>query len=213
MFKFAFVATLFLGQALAGAIGDVAAPLITREDFMEGSIRRYAEDVNSVKRNSVSSISRRQSGTMATGMTVAAWDAQTQLACTDSLAKLNGKASNDAGMAVCYNIPQLNNSTGEFQADLRLFKVSEPVGEFANIPAQDVQVGLTYIGAQVKPIDKSELGRRELNDRGDGIVSLISWPKRSKVAARQATTMPVIVQAYAFNGLINKDLIGTTMTE
>jgi len=205
MLQSAFVATLFLGQVFAGAIGDVAAPLIKRDEFMEGSIRRYAEDV--------ASIVRRQSGTPATGMTVAAWDAQTQLACSSTLAKLNGKASNEAGMAVCYNIPQLNSTTGAFQADLRLFKVAEPTGQFANIPTQDVQVGLMYIGAQVQPIDKSQIGRREMEGRSDGIVSLISWPKRSNVEARQATTTPVLVQAYAFNGLINKDLIGASMTE
>jgi len=213
MFQSAFVATLFLGQVLAGGLGDVGAPLIKRDDFMEGSIRRYAEDVESIKRDSISSVVRRQSGTPATGMTVAAWDAQTQLACTSTLEKLNGKASNDAGMAVCYNIPLLNSTTGAFQADLRLFKVAEPTGQFANIPAQNVQVGLTYIGAQVQPIDKTQIGRRDVEGRNEEGFSLISWPKRSNIEARQAKATPALVQAYAFTGFINKDLLGPSMTE
>lgn len=159
-------------------------------------------------------VEKRQTATPGASMTVVEWDAQTMAACTTALESLNGQASNDAGMAVCYNLPFLDNSTGVFQADLRLFKISAATGKFATISPQNVMVGLAYVGATVSPVNASAIGRRdilemEISERDDKVVSLISWP-RSELDKRQAA-VPTMAQAYAFVGKINKDLLVPNM--
>lgn len=195
MWQPAFVATLLLlGQASAGIISD-AGIIVRRGEPMEQTMRRYVDDI-------VEPIERRQS-TPNTTLSVAEWDAQTMAACTTALEALNGKASNDAGMAVCYNLPFLNNSTGVFQADLRLFTISPPTGSFANIPSQNVTVGLSYNGATVSETNGTTLARR-----AEGGASLISWPPSEM---NKRATAPTMAQAYSFVGQINKDLLSPNM--
>jgi len=181
---------LLLGQVSAGVISD--AGIIVRRESVEESMRRYVDDI-------VEPIKRRQS-TPNNTLSVAQWDAQTMAACTTALEALNGKASNDAGMAVCYNIPSLDNQTGVFQADLRLFTISAPTGKFANIPSQNVTVGLAYNGATV-----SETNGTTVAKRTEGEHSLISWPRNKRA------TVPTMAQAYSFVGRINQDLLSPNM--
>ena len=158
---------------------------------MEQKMRRYVESV-------VEPIQRRDSS--ATNLTD--WDAQTMAACTTVLSALNGNAGNPSGIAACYNLPFLNSTTGVFQADLRLFTVSAPSGSFANIPSQNVMVGLAYVGATVSAVNASSLTRRE------DLTSLISWPRGvdGRLKNRQAA-VPTLTQTYEFVGQINKDLL------
>jgi len=134
---------------------------------------------------------------------VTAWDQQTAAACTSTLEALNGVASNPAGMAVCYNLPYLDNTTGVFEADLRLYMIAPPTGAFATISSANVQVGLAYNGATVSPVNASSLKRSAT----DNAVSLISW--RRGIQKRVET--PTLVQAYAFVGQINPTLLATNM--
>jgi hypothetical protein len=143
-------------------------------------MRRYVDAL-------VEPIERRQTATGTGAVNVTAWDAQTAAACTAQLEALNGVASNPSGLAVCYNLPFLDNTTGVFEADLRLYQIAPPTGGFANIASSNVQVGLAY-----------------------DATSLISWPRDEEGVQRRATA-PTLVQSYAFVGQINKDLISTNM--
>lgn len=187
MWQPAFATLLLVGQVSASVISNVG--IVRRDNSMEKTMRRYVDA-------RIEPVQRRQSN-------VTEWDAQTMAACTTALETLNGKASNDAGMAVCYNLPFLDNSTGVFQADLRLYMISPPTGQFASISSQNVMVGLSYVGATVSAVNASTLGARS-----EEAVSLISWPRNAK---RQAQA-PTMIQAYAFVGQINKDLLGPSMT-
>jgi hypothetical protein len=143
-----------------------------------------------------SDIDRRQStGTTSDPTT---WNQQTSAACSSAMSSLNGVASNPAGISSCYNIPYLDNATGIFEADLRLFTISPPTGAFAGIPPQNVTVGLQYFGVSVQTIDPSQLTTRgvEFHD----------------LAERQAT-LPTMIQMYAFKGQINADIVTSNMTE
>jgi hypothetical protein len=184
---------LLAGQVSAGVISD-AARLVGRGESTESNMRRYVKSL-------VEPVERR----VATpAVNVTQWDAQTEAACSTALSALNGVASNPSGMAVCYNLPYLDNSTGVFQADLRLYKISDPTGTFANIQSQDVQVGLTYPGATVSAVNASSLKRR-----GE-LYSLISWPSiRSEegIERRQSATLPTMAQVYAFVGQVNHNLL------
>lgn len=189
---------LLIGQVSAGVISDVGR-VARRGVTVEEKMRRFVDTV-------VEPVERREFHVIKETMGVAAWDAQTTAACTSALEMLNGVASNDAGLAVCYNLPYLDNSTGVFQADLRLFTISPPKGQFANIPTQNVSVALSYVGATVSPIDAASMIAAR-----DERVSLISWP-RNEVHRRQTAAIPTIAQSYAFVGQINKDLLTSDMS-
>lgn len=56
-------------------------------------------------------------------------------ATTECLIAMEGQkeASNDAGIAICYNVPALFVTQALFAIDLRLFKINAPKGDWANI--------------------------------------------------------------------------------
>jgi len=152
-------------------------------------MRRYTDYL-------VDDIERRQTST--TNPNITAWETQTTSACTTALTMLNGTASNPSGMAFCYNLPFLDNSTGIFQADLRLFMISSPSGDFAGIPSSSIQVGVAYVGATVSTINPSDLSPSGSN----------SPSKRNEEGKEKRQAMaPMQSQSYAFVGQINKNLV------
>jgi hypothetical protein len=188
----AFATLLFVSQVTAGLVGDVAQ-ILRRDDSVEQNMVRSVESI-------IEPIERRQS---MSGVNVTAWDQETAAACTSTLEALNGVASNPAGMAVCYNLPYLDNTTGVFEADLRLYMIAPPTGAFATISSANVQVGLAYNGATVSPVNASSLKRSAT----DNAVSLISWPR----GIQKRVETPTLLQAYAFVGQINPTLLATNM--
>lgn len=181
-------AFLLVSQVTAGVLNDATK---VRRDSVEESMRRYVERVV----EPVEELEKRQFMTK----NLTQWNMDTQAACITNLQSLNGVASNPSGLAICYNLPMFDNKTGVFEADLRIYKISEPTGSFANIPSNSIQVGLSYIGATVSAVDKSALRRR------DEPTSLISWPKR------QVGTGPSLANEYSFVGQVNADLIKANM--
>jgi hypothetical protein len=191
----ALTSLLLISQVSAGVLN--AAHMVRRGAEFEESMRRYVDAL-------VEPIERRQTPTIpTTGINATEWDAQTQAACTTSLEALNGVSSNPSGMAVCYNLPYLDNSTGVFEADLRLYMIAAPSGTFAGIASSNVQVGLAYNGATVSAVNASSLKKRS------DATSLISWPRAVEVAKR--ATVPTLVQSYAFVGQVNQNLLTANM--
>ncbi|ORY70459.1 uncharacterized protein BCR38DRAFT_332861 [Pseudomassariella vexata] len=119
-----------------------------------------------------------------------AWNTETAAACMAALAPLT-TASNPSGTAVCYNLQSLDTSTGAFMADLRLFQVSTPYGDFTGIPPQNIQVGLQYHGASVSPVSQSSVSSRDLETRA---------------------TTPTQLQVYMFVGQIDQAQLSQPMT-
>ncbi len=78
------------------------------------------------------------------------WETETRAACQATLQNLNGQASNPSGLAVCYNLPFVDNSTGVFQAELRLYNVSAPIDPWVGVTTADVSLELSYLGATVQ---------------------------------------------------------------
>ncbi|KAK0641450.1 hypothetical protein B0T16DRAFT_461513 [Cercophora newfieldiana] len=143
-------------------------------------------------------------------MNVAAWDAAANEACQTALRELP-QASNPSGTCVCYNLPALNNVTGRFDADLRLFRRGEPTGDFLGIPPQNVQVGLSYRGASVSPVS---MGRAASPAASSSVAA-----GTSTLSTRQAQINPnetlELLQTYLFVGQIDRDQMrpGMTMAE
>jgi len=121
----------------------------------------------------------------------AAWEAKTAKACTNAISQLVGGASNPSGMAVCYNLPFLDNSTGVFEAELRMYNVSAPVDPWVGISAADINLSMSYLGATVSLMKKRD------------VEPLV--PRQSKLGQQ--------LKLLQFVGQINSNLIGQPMTE
>ncbi|KAL2156655.1 hypothetical protein VTH82DRAFT_1400 [Thermothelomyces myriococcoides] len=124
------------------------------------------------------------------------WNAMVDKACKDALRRV-GVPTNPSGACVCYNLPLLNNRTGAFEADLRLYQVGEPTGDFEGVPQKNIEVELSYNGASVTPVDpqgrNSDLrARQESEDEEEGGIRML--------------------QAYMFVGQIDKDKMAGKVT-
>ncbi|KAK3338848.1 hypothetical protein B0H65DRAFT_432256 [Neurospora tetraspora] len=82
-------------------------------------------------------------------LNMTAWNAQVNAACISTLRQLTA-ASNPSGTCVCYNLPALDNSTGVFEADLRLFRINDARDSFAGIKPEQISVGVRFVGANVR---------------------------------------------------------------
>ncbi|KAK4161520.1 hypothetical protein QBC43DRAFT_337187 [Cladorrhinum sp. PSN259] len=124
-----------------------------------------------------------------------AWNEEANRACRESLRAIQA-ATNPSGACVCYNLPALNNVTGAFRADLRLFQLSQPTGTFSGIPQDKIEVGLTYQGASVSP-DSSPRAAAPGSNNGTN-----------------ANEVPLL-QSYSFVGQIDDDAMedGITMAQ
>ncbi|KAL8922229.1 MAG: hypothetical protein Q9208_005308 [Pyrenodesmia sp. 3 TL-2023] len=131
------------------------------------------------------------------------WRTQTAAACMDSLAAMNGKASNPSGLAACYNVASWNSSTGIFQADLQLYRVAAPTGDWMALMTQAVNVGLSYSGATVAPTGDN---RKRSQESPSPSASDLQMSERSRVP-RAAAATPTMVQEMTFVGKINKDMM------
>lgn len=175
MWSATFAAVLLLaGQVSAGVLGDVVH-VIRRDEEMNRVARRFTEAL--IEGN----VQKRQTTTFNT----TAWDSLIQQACTTQLSALNGVASNPAGMAVCYNVPTLDTTTGSFYADLRLYMIAPSSGTFAGVPPQNIEVALAYISAAAMKINESSFQRRDV---------------LSGISKRAA---PVLIQSFALQGMLN----------
>lgn len=131
------------------------------------------------------------------------WDNQTQAACMTALgAYIN--STNPSGMAVCYNIPYFNNATGAFEADLRLYRVADPSGDWTGLTQQGMSVGLSYPGATVAasrmPIKWNQ--------------AAVHWPPSPRDGIeKRGEAAPLMLQILDFVGMVNGDLMGENENE
>lgn len=132
-------------------------------------------------------------------LNVTAWNVATNDACIKALQPLS-RSTNPSGNCICYNLPSLDTKTGIFEADLRLYRISQPRDNFANIPPENVKVGLEYHGASVSPISANDLmGMGQAN-------------RTSKLVARDAGSTPRLVQTYMFVGQIDQTKLKDNMS-
>ncbi|KAK2042461.1 hypothetical protein LZ31DRAFT_357812 [Colletotrichum somersetense] len=134
-----------------------------------------------------------------------AWEAETSKKCTDALSHLD-QASNPSGTCICYNLPSLDAKTGVFEADLRLFKVSDPNGAFSGIPPQNIQVGLSFNGASVSPISTNNNNAGGSTARRD-----VSFEVPLSALQKRAVA-PQLLQTYLFVGQIDPSRMTTSMS-
>lgn len=134
--------------------------------------------------------------TDSTPMNMTQWDTDSVAACTATLSALS-TASNPSGMAVCYNLVQLDTNQGAFLADLRLFEVSPPSGAWSGIPLQQMQGGVQFDGATASQINGQKVVSRDM--------------KRQYLSKRQSEG-PILHRTYMIVGRINADQMIPPMT-
>lgn len=209
-----FQTALVGGLLLAGHASAKFNAVFQRGEDVEEALRRDADMIASLtRRQHANNVQVRQappSTTPASGDAAKAdlskWESQTKAACGTALQALNGQASNPTGLAICYNLPFLDNTTGIFQAELRLYNVSAPINPWTGVTAGDVSMTLSYLGATVQSMNGTFLKRD------------IEWPpvRDSSLVERQSSgssTGPVELKVLNYVGRINSNLMGSAMTE
>lgn len=127
-----------------------------------------------------------QTSSTSDGLSLSMPDVETNVSTSDACIKGMSDMTNvsDAvGFAACYNILDWHeNMGGMFQADLRLFQFSSPIGQWAAVPMNDITVQLTYPNSTQ--------------------FSILMNTKRSlaSLQSRQAASVPVEIQQYSLVG-------------
>ncbi|KAI9655581.1 MAG: hypothetical protein M1821_005374 [Bathelium mastoideum] len=114
------------------------------------------------------------------------WNEMTSQACSNAIQALNGNAGNPSGMAVCYNVPFLDNSTGVFESEVRLYNLSAPSGEWAGLQSNAISISMSYLGASVAPTRGLMMKRSEL----------VSESLASAVEKRQSMMTAMVTKTY-----------------
>ncbi|KAF2870741.1 hypothetical protein BDV95DRAFT_495915 [Massariosphaeria phaeospora] len=206
LFQTALVAGLLLaGQTTASTVNA----LFQSSEDIEVVLRRDAELLATLTRrqdsnpaDSAPQVSTTPASGPITQADVAKWEVDTEAACNTALQALNGQASNPTGLAVCYNLPYLDNKTGIFQAELRMYNVSAPIAPWLGVPASDISMSLSYLGAMVQTGNAS-MQARGIASPADGML----------VEKRQNNGGPEMLKVLSYVGQINSNLMGTAMTE
>lgn len=77
------------------------------------------------------------------------WEVDTENVCLSHLGELNGIATNPSGVSPCYNVRNLDNYTGAFNAELRLYRIAAATGDWTELRSDGVAVGMSYPDATV----------------------------------------------------------------
>jgi hypothetical protein len=198
------ITSSLLATGVSAGIGSLIIDGMTRNS---PSVERRMEEIAKASLRQRGFLEARQSTTgpasnviLNTDGTInmTAWDAQANEACSSALSHLP-EASNPSGTCVCYNLAALNNVTGTFKADLRLYQLSEPRGQFGGIPPEKIQVGLSYKGASVSPVSAQTAS----GEVGAAAVS----PRQADISANLK-----LLQSYLFVGQIDQTEMSAPLT-
>lgn len=204
---------LAAGHVAAIKLGEINAVLRRSED-LEEVLRRDAgllatltqrQDANPADTAPLASLTPASGD--ASKADLQKWEEDTRAACMQTLGNLNGKASNPSGIAVCYNVPFLDNSTGVFQAELRMYNVSAPVDPWQSVTAADVSMTLSYLGATVQAMNMNNTKREVSEARARA-----RWSDGTLVQRQTISTMTEL-KTLMYVGKINSNLMGPAMTK
>lgn len=139
------------------------------------------------------------------------WEEETKTACSNALTSLNGQASNPTGLAVCYNLPFLDNTTGVFQAELRMYNISAPIDPWTGVTAADISMTMSYKGATLQEMNGTFAKRGEI---GFPPIRLRDVQNAGGILVeRQSATAPTELKVMMYVGQINSNLMGSAMTQ
>lgn len=197
--------TAAAGQALTDTIlvrtEDVLstpyASLVSLESMTSKSIlRRQQQAQANSSASTADGIQLQADGSL----NLTAWDVDTNKACVETLRTIQ-RSSNPSGNCICYNLPSLDATSGVFEAELRLYKVSAPRGIFLGVRPEDIKVSVSYTGASASPVTADTVKGAGMTGNG------------SSLARREdTTTTPELLQAYMLVGQIDKSEMAENMS-
>lgn len=209
LFRVAALSALLAASNVAAIkLGDVNAAL-GRSEALEDVLRRDSgllatlttrQDANAAEPAPLASLTPASGD--ASKANLDKWDEETRAACMQTLSELNGQASNPSGIAVCYNVPFLDNSTGVFQAELRMYNVSAPIDPWQSVTAADVSMTLSYLGATVQAMNMNTTKRQVSGSQAD-----------ETLVQRQTISTMTELKTLMYVGKINSNLMGPAMSE
>lgn len=138
------------------------------------------------------------------------YEAAILTSCATALSLLAGAPESASGMSLCYNILSLNNSTGVFKSDLRLFKVSEPRDSWRNTTLKNVVPKVDWRGSGASLMGGQGSSSIQ-NTSATGGASIARRKEDGKVRRRADVKGPVLMESYAFIGQINPEFLNRTM--
>jgi hypothetical protein len=187
-----------LATGVYGAPGSVVGGLLDpRRPLLEARLEDVAYGTLG-KRQTTGTDAGTDAGTSVSGgINMTQWENETLSACRATLSTLS-TATNPSGMAICYNLVQLDTNLGTFMADLRLFQLSPPSGDFEGIPPQQMKGGLSFSGATASKVNGQQLKARGMAD--------------GKLSKRQQDSGPTFLRTYMIIGRINNDQMQPPMT-
>ena len=101
------------------------------------------------------------------------WNTTTTAACESALSVIT-RAVNPSGIVACYNIPYFDNTTGAFEADLRMYQVNAATGNFTGVSSDQISLSLTYPDASVSSSGSTKLKRNGVTARSPSSTSTVS---------------------------------------
>lgn len=129
------------------------------------------------------------------------WIKTTEAACLKAFNDKGDTSPNPSGMAACYNIKSFDNSTGVFQADLRLYRTAPATGDWATMKSEGVNVNVSCKGALMAT------GTMQKKKRDH---TFTPWPQihRLRIFRRSSPSPPKMLQQMDFYGEVHEDLMG-----
>lgn len=134
------------------------------------------------------------------------WTTEADTACMSAVMNLKGNSSNPAGLAVCYNVPYLDQQKGVFEAELRMYNICAPTGDFVGVAPADMMVTLSYGGATIQqsnamPAKRGLVARQMLSTPTGGVA--IQAPG----SMPNGIMMPIEVAVRQYVGQVNADVL------
>jgi hypothetical protein len=149
-------------------------------------------------------------GAAAKSVNTTQWTQEVEKSCMTAVMDLKGKSSNPAGLAVCYNVPYLDEQKGVFEAELRMYNVCAPTGDFVGVAPSDMMVTLSYQGATIQQSSGQAAVKRELVER-----QMLTTPSGVALGPSgsmpNGIMMPIEVAVRQYSGQVNKDLVAQGM--
>jgi len=124
------------------------------------------------------------------------FSALTTTTCLSTLSNLR-RTTSPSGMSICFNLPSLNTTSGVFEADLRLYKVTEPRDAWVGVEPADVDVNVGFANARVRNVTEKEI-------MGIGMVG--------ELQTRQVDDRVQELQHYMLVGQVQQDQLDGNMT-
>lgn len=134
------------------------------------------------------------------------WNKATEAACLKAFNDRGDETSNPSGIAACYNIKYFDNTTGVFQADLRLYQTSPATGSWVTMKSDESSVKVSCKGGPMA-VGKMQMGKRDN--------TLEPWSQIStlRIFRRSTPSPPKMLQQMDFYGEIQDGLMRQNQTE